>query len=256
MLSNPTASYVGCYQDNSTTPAMTFVGGAPTSGGTASGTYSYSQCQEAATMGGYQYFALQNVNTTNGLGYCAVSNSETSSTQYGNAYVPTGTTALWSSSTEGQTGNSAILTVSGALSVINSSGTSVFSTPNSAAQPSSYLGCYGDNPNRAMSLYNGGSQQYNLQQCQQIAQQNGSAYFGLQNSTSGTEYAPATTANISFDLFDIHYSQIKIKDIPFEFNPLQGVALGLPLFIGLRILKKRVKHKSNKASKRRGDLDI
>lgn len=82
------------------------------------------------------------------------------------------------------------------------------------------------------------------------------SYNIYQNSTSGTEYAPATTANISFDLFDIHYSQIKIKDIPFEFNPLQGVALGLPLFIGLRILKKRVKHKSNKASKRRGDLDI
>jgi len=36
----------------------------------------------------------------------------------------------------------------------------------------------------------------------------------------------------------------KVKDIPFEFNPLQGVALGLPLFIGLRILKKRAKHNS------------
>jgi len=195
MLNNSNASYVGCYQDNSTTPAMTFVGGAPSSGGTASGTYSYSQCQEAATMGGYQYFALQNVNTTNGLGYCAVSNSETSSTQYGNAYVPTGTTALWSSSTEGQTGNSAILTVTGALSVISSSGTSVFSTPNSNAQPSSYLGCYGDNPNRAMSLYNGGSQQYNLQQCQQIAQQNGASYYALQNSTSGTNAQCALSSN-------------------------------------------------------------
>ena len=36
----------------------------------------------------------------------------------------------------------------------------------------------------------------------------------------------------------------KVKDIPFEFNPLQGVALGLPLFIGLKILKKRAKHNS------------
>jgi outer membrane murein-binding lipoprotein Lpp len=36
-----------------------------------------------------------------------------------------------------------------------------------------------------MPLYNNGSQQYNLQQCQQIAQQNGATYFGLQNSTSG-----------------------------------------------------------------------
>lgn len=195
MLTNPSASYVGCFQDNSTTPAMTFIGGTPTAGGTASGTYTYSQCQEAAVMGGYQYFALQNVNTTNGIGYCAVSNSETSSTQYGNAYVPTGQTALWSSNTSGQTGNSAILTVTGALSVINSSGTSVFSTPNSAAQPSSYLGCYGDNPTRAMSMYNGGSQQYDLQQCQQIAQQNGASYYALQDSTSGTNAQCALSSN-------------------------------------------------------------
>jgi len=195
MLSNPNASYVGCYQDNSTTPAMTFVGGTPTSGGTASGTYSFSQCQEVAVMGGYQYFALQNVNTTSGMGYCAVSNSETSATQYGNAYVPTGTFSLWASNTSGQTGNSATLTVTGALSVINSSGTSVFSTPNSNAQPSSYLGCYGDNPTRAMSMYNGGSQQYNLQQCQQIAEQNGTTYYALQDSTSGTNAQCAISSN-------------------------------------------------------------
>ena len=41
----------------------------------------------------------------------------------------------------------------------------------------------------------------------------------------------------------LNVRNFKVKDIPFEFNPLQGVALGLPLFIGLRILKKRRNHK-------------
>ena len=40
-----------------------------------------------------------------------------------------------------------------------------------------------------------------------------------------------------------HISSFNVKDIPIEFNPLQGVALGLPLFLGLRILKKRRNHK-------------
>jgi len=189
--------YVGCYQDNSSAPAMTFIGGAPPSTGTASGTYNFNQCENAAILGGYQYFALQNVNSSTGLGYCAASNNKTNISKYGNAYVPTGKKVLWSSNTSGQTGNSAILSITGALSVINSSGTSIFSTPNSSAQPSNYLGCYGDAPNRAMSLYNGGSQKYNLQQCQQIAQQNGATYFGLQNSSSGTNAQCALSSNWS-----------------------------------------------------------
>jgi hypothetical protein len=73
MLSNPSATYVGCYQDSASNPAMTFIGGAPNVNGSAGGKYTYEQCQLAAVMGGYNFFALQNVNTTNGLGYCAVS---------------------------------------------------------------------------------------------------------------------------------------------------------------------------------------
>jgi hypothetical protein len=107
-------------------------------------------------------------------------------TSLGAAMVPNGQQPLWSSNTSGQTGNTATLTITGALSVLNSGGQGVYSTPNSNAQPSNYLGCYGDGPNRAMSFYNNGAQQYSNAQCQQIAQQNGSTYYGLQNSTSGT----------------------------------------------------------------------
>ena len=167
------------------------------SGSSASGTYNYSKCENAAIKGGYQYFALQNVNPQTALGYCGVSNDEPSITNNGTSYAPSGQVALWNSNTQGQTGNTASVTVSGSLSVLNSSGSSVFSTPNTNAQPGNYLGCYGDNPNRAMFLYNNGAQQYNLQQCQQIAQQTGNQYFGLQYSTSGQNAQCAIGNNLS-----------------------------------------------------------
>lgn len=168
-----------------------------TAGSTNQGTYTYGGCQQAAINNGYQYFALQNVNPNTSKGYCAVSNNEPAITQYGNSTVPSKLTKLWSSKTSGQTGNSCILSVTGSLQVMNSSGQAVFSTPGTNAQPSNYLGCYGDGPKRAMTLYNGGSQQYNLQQCQQIAEQQGSQFFGLQNSSSGTNAQCALSNNFA-----------------------------------------------------------
>jgi hypothetical protein len=99
--------------------------------------------------------------------------------------VVTGQTALWASNTASSEtsnpGSTAALAITGSLTVYNAGGQAVFSTPNNSTSPTTYIGCYGDGPNRAMPLYNGGSQQYNLAECQQIAQQNGAAYFGLQN---------------------------------------------------------------------------
>lgn len=165
------------------------------SGTTNSGTYTYSQCQEAAIDGGYKFFALQNVNSSTSQGYCAVGNSESTATSLGNSYVPSGQTSLWNTNTGGQTGNSATLTTNGSLSVINSGGQSIYATPNNSTQPSNYVGCYQDNTsNRAMSLYNNGAQSYDLSSCQEIAQSNNYAYFGLQNSNSGTN-AQCTLSN-------------------------------------------------------------
>jgi len=167
------------------------------SGSSANGAYTYSQCLQTSLDGGYRYFSLQNVNTSNSQGYCAVTNDLPSATSLGISYIPSGQVPLWSSRTAGQTGNSAILSITGSLSVVNAGGSSVSSTSNSAAQPSGFLGCYGDSSNRAMSLYNNGSQSYNLSQCQSIAQQNNSTYFGLQNSTSGTNAQCALSSNLS-----------------------------------------------------------
>ena len=129
MLSKPSATYVGCYQDSASNPAMTFIGGAPNVNGSAGGKYTYEQCQLAAVMGGYNFFALQNVNSTNGLGYCAVSNNQTTSTQYGTSYVPV---PLWSSNTSGKPATYAILTNAGTLSVRDGNGNVYYTTPNSS----------------------------------------------------------------------------------------------------------------------------
>ena len=193
LINNPSSTYQGCYADNTTSPLMTFVGGSPSSD-SSGGSYTYSMCQQAAIDAGYTYFALQNVNSTTAQGYCAISNSQSTSTSLGNSMVPSGQTVLWSSNTSGQTGNTSTLTNTGALSVVNTTGQSIFSTPNSTAQPSNYLGCYGDKSKRAMTMYNGGKKEYDLDQCQQAAASAGYQFFGLQDSTSGTN-AQCTLSN-------------------------------------------------------------
>jgi len=152
------------------------------------GSYSYNQCKEEAVINGYRYFGLQNVNLSSGLGYCAVSKSEPAVTEYGNSQIPSKLITLWSSNTSGQPGNTATLSNTGSLQVFNSSGQAVYSTPSKKANPSNYLGCYGDNSSsRAMTTeWTDGSQQYDSSQCQTIAQENNYQYYGLQNSTSGT----------------------------------------------------------------------
>ena len=161
------------------------------------GSYTYEQCKQSAMSQGYQYFALQKVNTATSQGYCAVTNSQPTATSLGESMAVTGQVAIWASNTAGQPGNTAILTTAGALSVINSAGQSVFSTDNASAKPSDYLGCYGDSGNRAMPLQKGGSQEYSYDECKKIAQDHGAAYFGLQNSTSGTNAQCGLSNNLA-----------------------------------------------------------
>ena len=121
------------------------------------GTYTWADCKAAAINQGYRFFGLQSVNSTTSTGYCAVSNSEPTATKYGNSYIPTEQVVLWSSNisnTDGQSGNYAQLSQNGSLSVINSGGQSVFNTSNSSANPGNYLGCYGDQSDRAIPMLN------------------------------------------------------------------------------------------------------
>jgi hypothetical protein len=150
------------------------------------GTYTYDMCKQASIDGGYKYFGLQNVNTETSMGYCGVSNDAVGVSQKGTSYIVTGGVTLWSSNTA-NSGSYAYLTDQGALTVYNSAGAGIYNTDNSTAQPSNYLGCYGDKSKRAIPYLQSGNQSYDLAECQQKATDNGAApYFGLQNSTSGT----------------------------------------------------------------------
>ena len=167
--------------DKSSAVQKIAIGGSSSSGGT----YTYNMCKDESLNAGYKYFALQNVNTQTNQGYCAVSNDYVGVTKPGTAYAVTKAVPLWDSKITGS-GNYAYLTDQGALTVYNTSGSSIFNTDNKSAIPSNYLGCYGDKSSRAMPLHNSGKQKYSLQQCNDIAEDGNYKYFGLQNSTSGT----------------------------------------------------------------------
>jgi hypothetical protein len=182
-----------------------------TSGG--GGTYTADMCKEYAENNGYQYYAIQDANTS-GVGYCAVSNNLIAATQYGESTTLKSLQNVWSSNTQGQPGNIAILNTSGSLVVVNTSGTTVYSTPYDSNYPTNYLGCYADTSTRAFSnaVTNGsvvdsnGPYSWNssVQSCQQAAQANNMSFFGLQDSNiegeavcfigdgNGTQYGPAT----------------------------------------------------------------
>jgi hypothetical protein len=149
----------------------------------SNGTYTYDMCKQGAIDGGYKYFGLQNVNTETSMGYCAVSNDAVGVVQKGIANAINKAIPLWNIDTL-NAGTSASLTNQGSLTIYNSSSTAVWNTDNSTAQPSNYLGCYGDTGDRAMP-YLQGIMDYAA--CKKKATDNGAApYFGLQNSTSGT----------------------------------------------------------------------
>jgi len=76
-------------------------------------------------------------------------------------------------------------------------------------------------------------------------------YFGFKDTQGGTPiygWARWSASNLSVTLNEWYYNDtpgasITVGDkgtpVPFDFNPLQGAALGVPIFIGLRQLKRR-----------------
>lgn len=155
----------------------------------------FKDCQSYAVNNDYKYFGMNNYQT-NQTGQCLVSNDLAMAQSYGKG-VNYKTTALWASNTTGNNPGSTVSFTNGSISVLNSSGAAVFATPNNTTSPSSYIGCYGDGPSRAMPMYNNGSQQYSNSTCQQIAQSKGATYYGLQNSTSGQNAQCALSSDIT-----------------------------------------------------------
>jgi hypothetical protein len=182
-IGSNTITFQGTHNGSDRSTALANVSLSST-GNSSSGNYTYEDCQKEAINSGYKYFALQNVNIENSKGYCAVSNDAISPQQYGGAVVPNNVISIWSSNTSTNSANVATLINTGSL-VVNVGEKSIFSTPNTAKQPSNYLGCFRDSSNRAMTLVNGGAQSFNYDTCNIFAKANNFKYFALQNSSSG-----------------------------------------------------------------------
>jgi len=155
----------------------------------SSGTYTYNDCMQSAIQKGYQYFALQNVNAQSSKGYCAVSNSSPAISQYGNATTPSKMIVLWSSNTSGQPGNTSTLVAnSGQLQILNSSGSSIYSTPASSdvtTQLNPYIGCYKINDPKNLPQI-GKNWQYSQNDCIDEATTQGYNYVGLAGGPTRT----------------------------------------------------------------------
>lgn len=108
----------------------------------SSGDFTYDMCKQSAIINGYKFFGLQNVNANTSQGYCAVTNNYVGATQYGTSMTVQSSTILWQSNTGNGQGSSASLTSQGALTVYDSTGKAIYSTPNDKAVPSNFLGCY------------------------------------------------------------------------------------------------------------------
>lgn len=177
-----TPSYVGCFSASEQNDNVTFIGSKPdTTSGTTSGIYTYDECKDAAINSGYQFFSLQNVDFATSKGYCAVSNTLSEINKYGESLIPSKTVVLWSSNTADQAGNTSTLTNTGSLSVVDTSGKTIFSTPASTTTDSGYLGCYADKSSRAMENTSSGAY-YGLEKCRDLAKEKGYKYYAGQNA--------------------------------------------------------------------------
>jgi len=145
-------------------------------------------CENAAIMSGNRFFALQDFNESTQSGYCAIANNKITATSLGKSTTISGGNVIWSSKTKG-TGNTANLTSLGQLVVYDLNSNPLYQTLNNNNTESSksktitnYIGCYRDNPNRAIPLYNKDSRIYNYNSCEKLAKKNNYKYFSLQYS--------------------------------------------------------------------------
>jgi hypothetical protein len=120
VFSGTEATNIGVYSDESSAPAMTIL----------DGDYNYTTCNKTASLLGQQYFALQQYNADTGTATCAVSNNDSSYAQYG-TYQPR---CIQSSD----------------ANMYGTGWTNAIYSVNSDDDTYNYIGCYGDEPTRAM----------------------------------------------------------------------------------------------------------
>jgi archaellum component FlaC len=156
---------------------------------TNAGQMNFEQCQSYAIESGNRYFGIQTIDD-NGIGNCMISNDLATTQIYGVALKYTNS-SLWSSNTIGDIqGSIAILNGDGTLSVNNSLGSSVFSTPipdTAKSDQGSYIGCYKMPSSFAKNYVINNSKDYStaFNDCQDLATNNGYQYFAVQGAIKG-----------------------------------------------------------------------
>jgi len=138
-------------------------------------------CQNYASQNGYKYFGIQDGLDGN-TPECLVSNDLAKTQMYGEAFnykiIP-----LWDSKTFGNVGNTALLNSFGSIVVNNSVGAAIYSSPVPEGAGGNYLGCYGDKDDRAMPNISN-NQYIPLEQCRQLAVDQGLEFYGVQDGHS------------------------------------------------------------------------
>jgi len=164
VVSKPTTTYVGCYTDSASNPAMTAVNN-------GAQIYNYNTCMQAAIDKGSSYFALQNADSTNGTATCMISSDIGTAQQYGvaSSNCPTGSDNY----------------VYGGTNI-----NAVYKTPDAV-----YVDTFIDNPNRAMTSVSNGSRTFTYDTCKQAAIDANQQFFGLQNLNENTQKAQCFIGN-------------------------------------------------------------
>jgi len=154
---NPSSTLLGSYMDSIESPTMSFLNN-------GSSSFTYDTCLQAAVNNGYTYFALQSANPTDAgseqFVQCTVTNDGDSAMRLGRAQT----------------------------SCQQASDSYVYGGPNSialyATPTARYVGTFQDNPSRAMTFVNNGSQSFSTEQCYNYALSNGYTFFGVQNGSN------------------------------------------------------------------------
>jgi hypothetical protein len=132
LVNNPSNTYIGCYNNNSSNNDQD-----NSMNATMLGYTSLDKCQDYAINNSYQYFGMQDYQT-DGISQCVVSNDIDKIQMYGDGSKQTTLIALWASNTYGNQGAYASLTSEGILNVYSSSGDILFSTPNGPSDCKNY----------------------------------------------------------------------------------------------------------------------
>ena len=170
IVNDTSNNFIGCYTGTSSPPSSL-----DTSLWNNGPIYNVQSCQQAAIDNGYKFFGLQSFNPATQMGNCSMTNNLSSAVSSGKAQ------SMCSQQSDGYIYGQGC--GSGLVNALYQAPTATF------------VGTYGDNPTRAMTLVNGGSQTYTYNTCLQEAISTGSQFFALQDFNSTSQTAQCTLSN-------------------------------------------------------------